>query len=76
MRTPLLIAAGIAALSLAGPGFALAQLEKGKAASRPSKPSGGLTAFRSDSELRTYLRRLRRQDRMRVPEPVYAPMPA
>ncbi|HEX8623663.1 MAG TPA: beta-propeller domain-containing protein [Allosphingosinicella sp.] len=75
MRTPLLLAAGLVALSLAGAGSALAQ-PGGETRTKPSKPSGGLTAFRSDSELRTYLRRLKRQQDAIPPEPVYAPMPA
>ncbi len=79
MRTPPLLAAGLAALVLgAGPGFA--QPGASGAAAGPSRPRGGLAAFRSDAELRAYLRRLKRQEvpepPMPVPEPVmYAPMP-
>jgi hypothetical protein len=82
MRTPLLLAAGIAALSLAGAGTAFAQIRGGTASkAAPSKPQGGLTAFRSDAELRNYLRRLKRQQEAEIPvpvmyEPVPAPMPA
>ncbi len=78
MRTPLL-AAGLAALVLgAGPGFA--KPGTSGATAGPSKPRGGLTAFRSDSELRSYLRRLKRQEvpepPMPIPEPVmYSPPP-
>ena len=75
MRTPLLLAAGLAALSLAGAGPACAQ--SGSAAkATPGKPSGSLAAFRSDSELRAYLRRLRRAESQAIPEPVPVPMPA
>lgn len=74
MRTPLLLAAAIATLSLSGPGGALAQPGQGTATKTlPSKPRGGLTAFRSDSELRAYLRRLKRQQES-VPEPVPPPI--
>ena len=78
MRTPLLLAAGLAALSVAGAGPGFAQSRGGTAAKAvPGKPSGGLTAFRSDSELRAYLRRLRRQqEKSRAYEPVPVPMPA
>lgn len=78
MHTPLLLAAGLAALSVAGAGPGFAQ-PKGDSAAKamPGKPRGGLTAFRSDSELRAYLRRLRRQqESSRAYEPVPVPMPA
>ncbi|HEX8512312.1 MAG TPA: beta-propeller domain-containing protein, partial [Allosphingosinicella sp.] len=75
MRAPLLLAAAIATLALSGAGAAFAQSSEGTAAKTPpSKPRGGLTAFRSDAELRTYLRRLKRQQGA-VPEPVPVPMP-
>jgi hypothetical protein len=79
MRTPLLLAAGLAALSLSGAGPAFAQ-PGDETRTKPGKPRGGLTAFRSDFELRNYLRRLKRQEEppppMPVPEPVmYAPPP-
>jgi hypothetical protein len=76
MRNTLLLASGVLALSLAGPGFAQ------PAAKGASKPRGSLTAFRSDSELRSYLRRLRHQEEAEppvpvpvMPEPMYAPPP-
>lgn len=77
MRTPLLLAAGLIALSLAGAGPASAQPGGGTPArAKPSKPSGGLTAFRSDAELRTYLRRLKRQQESTMAyEPVPMPPP-
>ncbi len=74
MRTPLLLAAGFAALSLSGAGAASAQAGDGSK-SNASKPRGSLTAFRSDSELRAYLRRLKREKEPMPPQPVYAPMP-
>jgi hypothetical protein len=70
MRTPLMLAAALALFSLAAPAPGFAQ------SPAASRPRGGLTAFRSDSELRAYLRRLKRQEEQAVPEPVYAPMPA
>jgi hypothetical protein len=77
MRTPLLFAAGLAAFSLTAAAPIVAQPRTGAAArTPPSRPHGGLTAFRSDSELRTYLRRLKRQEEAEPPEPVYEPMPA
>ncbi len=74
MRTPMLLAAGLAALSLAGAGAASAQSGDG-AKANAGKPRGSLTAFRSDFELRNYLRRLRRQQEAVPPEPVPVPMP-
>ncbi|HEX8125381.1 MAG TPA: beta-propeller domain-containing protein [Allosphingosinicella sp.] len=68
MRNTLLLASGLLALSLAGPGFAQ------PAPKGASKPRGSLTAFRSDSELRSYLRRLKRQEEAEPPIPI--PMPA
>ncbi|HET9638938.1 MAG TPA: beta-propeller domain-containing protein [Allosphingosinicella sp.] len=75
MRTPLILV-GLALLSLGGPTAAQPPGGDGKA----SKPRGSLTAFRSDAELRAYLRRLRREEEppppMPVPEPVmYSPPP-
>lgn len=68
MRTPLLLA-GLAFLSLAAtPGPA--QPAKGA-----GKPGGSLTAFRSDAELRAYLRRLKRQQEAEVPPPMPSPEP-
>jgi hypothetical protein len=75
MRTPLLFI-GMAAFSLAAAGAAAAQPGTGQgAASAPSKPRGGLTAFRSDAELRAYLRRLKRQQEAVQPVPVPMMMP-
>jgi hypothetical protein len=73
MRTLLLLAAGLTVFSLASaaPGFAQPNIDA-TARTRPTKPRGGLTAFRSDAELRTYLRRLKRQENLAY-EPV--PMP-
>ncbi|HYE28152.1 MAG TPA: beta-propeller domain-containing protein [Allosphingosinicella sp.] len=68
MRTPLLLAS-LAALSLAGAG-AMAQPSSPGAA----RPSGGLAAFRSDAELRAYLRRLKR-DAEPIPPPSPPPPP-
>ncbi|HEX9948352.1 MAG TPA: beta-propeller domain-containing protein [Allosphingosinicella sp.] len=70
MRAPLLLA-GLTVLSLALDDAASAQ--PGVAA--PSKPRGGLTAFRSDSELRTYLRRLKQREEPVPPPIAYAPPP-
>jgi hypothetical protein len=78
MRNPLLLAAaGMAALSIASAADrASAQARDGQAGAVPGKPRGGLTAFNSDAELRSYLRRLRRQDEAKMMyEPVPAPMP-
>ncbi len=83
MRTPLLLAAGLAALSVAGAGPGFAQPRGDSAAKAiPGKPHGGLTAFRSDSELRAYLRRLKRRQEssrafepMPMPSPIYSPPP-
>jgi hypothetical protein len=72
MRTPLLAACGL--ISLAAAGAALAQPSGRTAAAAPSRPSGSLDAFSSDSELRAYLRRLKRQQE-EVPPP-FVPMPA
>ncbi|HEX8062346.1 MAG TPA: beta-propeller domain-containing protein [Allosphingosinicella sp.] len=70
MRVLLLLAATAVAFSLAGPGSAQTS------STAAAKPRGGLTAFRSDAELRAYLRRLRRQqDSAPVPEPVIMPAP-
>ncbi|HEY0130844.1 MAG TPA: beta-propeller domain-containing protein [Allosphingosinicella sp.] len=76
MRTTLLLASGLLALSLAAPGFAQ------PAPKGANKPRGSLTAFRSDAELRAYLRRLKRQEEAELPvpvpvmpEPMYAPPP-
>jgi hypothetical protein len=76
MRTPLLLA-GLAAFSLAA-GTGSAQ----PAAKGANKPRGSLAAFRSDAELRAYLRRLKRQEEAEppvpvpvMPEPMYAPPP-
>lgn len=73
MRTPLLLVAGLTAFSVttAIPGFAQPRADA-TARALPSKPRGALTAFRSDAELRTYLRRLKRQEELAY-EPV--PMP-
>jgi hypothetical protein len=74
MRTPLLLAAGLSALSLATIAPLSAQPRTDAAARKaPSKPRGGLTAFSSDAELRSYLRRLRRQEALEPPPPVEAP---
>jgi hypothetical protein len=75
MRTPLLLAAGLAALSLSGAGPAIAQPSDETARGTRTKPSGSLTAFRSDAELRNYLRRLKRQQQAIPPAIAYAPMP-
>jgi len=74
MRNPLLLAAGLAAFSLAAPAPGFAQRSDSAERNSSSKPRGGLTAFRSDSELRAYLRRLKRQEEAE-PQPVYEPMP-
>ncbi|HEX8263677.1 MAG TPA: beta-propeller domain-containing protein [Allosphingosinicella sp.] len=77
MRTPLLLASGLAALVLAsGPGLGQ-RPQPGVAAALPSQPRGGLAAFRSDAELRAYLRRLKRQQEEAAPPfvPQPAPMP-
>jgi hypothetical protein len=71
MRTPLLLAASLAALALGSTNAASAQSRQGAA----SKPRGGLSAFSSDAELRTYLRRLKRQQESAIPEPVPVVMP-
>lgn len=79
MRAPLLLVASLVAFSLTAPAPGFAQ-QRTDSATRtpPSKPRGGLTAFRSDAELRTYLRRLKRQEVPEPPQPVpeYAPMPS
>ncbi|HEX8380171.1 MAG TPA: beta-propeller domain-containing protein [Allosphingosinicella sp.] len=72
MRTPLLLAASLAALSIT---TASAQPRAEGEAARPDKPRGGLTAFRSDAELRSYLRRLKRQEEAEPPVPIYPPSP-
>jgi hypothetical protein len=65
-----------AALLLAAQGAAA---QRGAPAPRPAAAphaSGGLTAFRSDAELRRFLRRLRRVESMvPVPSPVVMPSP-
>ncbi|HEU0134050.1 MAG TPA: beta-propeller domain-containing protein, partial [Allosphingosinicella sp.] len=61
MRTPLILV-GFAAFSLAAAGSASAQSQARSPSAAAAKPRGGLTAFRSDSELRRYLRRLKRQE--------------
>ncbi|HYJ82881.1 MAG TPA: beta-propeller domain-containing protein [Allosphingosinicella sp.] len=69
MRTPLLLV-GLALLLHDDP--ASSQPGDGKA----SGPGGGLTAFRSDIELRAYLRRLKRQQEREEPAALaYEPMP-
>jgi hypothetical protein len=75
MRIPLLGAVGSIALALACNGAALAQPAARTApAASSAKPSGGLAAFRSDAELRSYLRRLKsRQEKV---HPAFVPMPA
>ncbi|HYG46767.1 MAG TPA: beta-propeller domain-containing protein [Allosphingosinicella sp.] len=72
MRPPLLLAS-LAVLSLACTDAALARSAGREAAA--ARPSSGLTAFRSDAELRAYLRRLRREESQAIPIPVPAPMP-
>lgn len=72
MRTPLILV-GLAALSFIDAGDASAQA--GNRGAAASKPSGSLTAFRSDAELRNYLRRLKRQQDAIPPAITYAPMP-
>lgn len=73
MRTPLLLAAGLALLAASGAAFAQPAGREAPTAAR-ERPSGGLTAFRSDAELRAYLRRLKRQQN-EVP-PAFVPMPS
>jgi hypothetical protein len=70
MRTPLLLAALACVFLPASPSGARS------ASNGANRPSGSLTAFRSDAELRAYLRRLKRQEKARQAEIVYAPMPA
>ncbi|HYW14560.1 MAG TPA: beta-propeller domain-containing protein [Allosphingosinicella sp.] len=69
MRTPLILVT-LAAASFAGADSASAQGRNRTPAAAPSKPSGSLTAFRSDSELRAFLRRLKRQEDANPPIPV------
>ncbi|MEO7178361.1 MAG: beta-propeller domain-containing protein, partial [Allosphingosinicella sp.] len=75
MRTPLLLV-GLAAFSLFGAAGGSAHVRK--AAVGAMRPSGGLTAFRSDAELRSYLRRIKRQaeaeDETAIPMPVAEPV--
>jgi hypothetical protein len=71
MRPPLLLAAGLALIAA---GAAVAQPAGPDATAVPSRPGGGLTAFRSDAELRAYLRRLKRQQQ--EAEPAFVPMPS
>jgi len=74
-------ASRLAFLGLACAGAALVVPAAGTAApivTRPPRPSGGLAAFASDSELRAYLRRLKQQeeeDAIPIPEPM-PPSPA
>jgi hypothetical protein len=70
MRTPLLLATLASVFLPATPGCAR------PASGAVSKPSGSLAAFRSDAELRAYLRRLKRQEESRQAAIVYEPMPA
>jgi hypothetical protein len=71
MRIPLLLSTCLAAFTVAAALPVFAQPSVGAAArAAPSKPRGGLTAFRSDAELGTYLRRLKRQQ-----EAAYEPVP-
>lgn len=66
-----LLAAGFALLSVAGTGALVAP-----APAEAAAPSGSLTAFGSDSELRSYLRRLKReQEPPPPPEPMPMPSP-
>jgi hypothetical protein len=76
MRSSLLLAASLAALSIVPAHGAFAQ-PGDRAASKPApaKPRGSLTAFRSDAELRAYLRRLKRQEEAEPPVPVPVPEP-
>ncbi|HEX8222394.1 MAG TPA: beta-propeller domain-containing protein [Allosphingosinicella sp.] len=75
MRIPLL-GAGLAALTLAAAGTSSAQPAGGTApAAAASKPSGGLAAFRSDAELRAYLRRLKQQQERDEVHPAFIPPP-
>ncbi|HEX8572648.1 MAG TPA: beta-propeller domain-containing protein [Allosphingosinicella sp.] len=84
MRARPSFASRLALLGLACAGAALVAPEPGIAApiaSKPPRPSGGLQAFGSDSELRAYLRRLKNQEEgeavpIPVPVPVAPPMPA
>ncbi|HLL31260.1 MAG TPA: beta-propeller domain-containing protein, partial [Allosphingosinicella sp.] len=69
MRTPLLLV-GLSLLSLAAADAAGQTRGADSAATAPGKPRGSLTAFRSDAELRTYLRRLKRQQEAAMPVPV------
>ncbi|HEX8482370.1 MAG TPA: beta-propeller domain-containing protein [Allosphingosinicella sp.] len=76
MRTLPLLAAGLAALSATAADRASAQPgDRQGPQAAPGKPRGGLTAFRSDAELRSYLRRLKRQEEAEPPVPVYPPSP-
>ncbi|MGZ8285329.1 MAG: beta-propeller domain-containing protein [Allosphingosinicella sp.] len=72
MRAPLLFAVSLAAYSLVGADAAGSQARN--RAPAIAKPSGSLTAFRSDAELRAYLRRLKRRGETEA-VPVYAPVP-
>jgi beta propeller domain-containing protein len=73
MRTPLLLAAGLATLALAAPDPGLAQPASKAPSAAASRPRGGLTPFRSDAELKAYLRRLKRQQDAIPPAIAYAP---
>ncbi|MEA3064677.1 MAG: hypothetical protein QOJ27_1123 [Sphingomonadales bacterium] len=72
MRPSCLLVASFALLSLAPLGAALAPAPAEAAPAR--RPNGGLTAFRSDAELRAYPRRLKRQQDS-IP-PAFVPMPS
>jgi hypothetical protein len=72
MRSSRLLAVSFAFLSLAPLGAALVAAPA-EAAPAP-RPGGGLAAFRSDAELRAYLRRIKRQQD-EIP-PAFVPMPS
>ncbi|HYD36363.1 MAG TPA: beta-propeller domain-containing protein [Allosphingosinicella sp.] len=74
MRRLVMLASGLAGLALPLAAAAFARPPAGTvAAAAPSRPGGGLTAFRSDAELRAYLRRIKREEE---PEPAFVPPPA
>jgi Beta propeller domain len=75
MRTPLLLAAGLAVLVLAAPDPGFAQAAPKAPSAAASRPRRGLTPFRSDAELKAYLRRLKRQQDAIPPAIAYAPPP-
>ena len=63
----LVTAAGTACLAVAGlAAFGENPFSAGAAAQQPPRASGGLTAFRSDAELRRYLEERRRAERRRA----------